>query len=278
MNSPAAPSIRIGDFTVTAFSDGAFETALDVAVGIDPETLERVAGKTPTDRIDIPVNAYFVEGRGIRALVDAGSGATLGPKLGMLPANLRAAGIDLDTISHVLLTHIHPDHSNGLIDAAGNAYFPNAEVVVHETEIKFWVDRDLSQAAHDRQRHNMTNARKSFAPYASRTTRVNNGEFLPGISALMSPGHTPGHNTWTIESGGDSVMIWGDTIHIAFLQLIDPRISWAYDSDPALATESRLRLLDRVSADKMRIAGMHLDFPGFGRVRKDASRWFIDAA
>jgi glyoxylase-like metal-dependent hydrolase (beta-lactamase superfamily II) len=263
---------------ITAFSDGEFETKLEVAVGIDWEALQRITGKTPADLIDIPVNAYLVEGRGIRALVDAGSGVSLGPKLGKLSANLRGAGVRLETITHILLTHIHPDHSNGLIDGVGHPYFPNAEIVVQETEIKFWIDRDLSQAAHERQRHNMINARKAFAPYASRTTRIENGEFLPGIHALMSPGHTPGHNTWTIEGGGDSLIIWGDTIHMAFLQLIDPRITWAYDSDPAMAVESRLRLFGRVHADRTRIAGMHLDFPGFGCVRKDASRWFIDAA
>jgi glyoxylase-like metal-dependent hydrolase (beta-lactamase superfamily II) len=278
MNTRASRSIRIGDYTVTAFSDGEFETKLDVAVGIDKDTLQRIAGKTPADLIDIAVNAYLVEGRGIRALVDAGSGVSLGPKLGKLPANLRGAGIGLETITHILLTHIHPDHSNGLVDSAGNPYFPNAEIVVQEMEIKYWVDRELSQAAHERQRHNMINARRAFAPYASRTTRIGDGEFLPGIYALMSPGHTPGHSIWTFESGGDSLMIWGDTIHMAFLQLIDPRITWAYDSDPAMAIESRLRLLDRVCADRTRIAGMHLDFPGFGRVRKDLSRWFIDAA
>jgi len=278
MMTPSLPSIQLGDYNVSAFSDGIFETKLDVAVGIDPAVLQRLTGKTPEDQIGIAVNAYLVEGRGIRALVDAGSGASMGPKLGHLPANLQAAGIGLNTITHVLLTHIHPDHSNGLIDSAGDAYFANAEVVVHETEIKFWVDRDLSQAAHDRQRHNMINAGKSFVPYASRTTRVQDGEFLPGIHAMMSPGHTPGHTTWTIEGGGDSLLIWGDTIHMAFLQLVDPRIHWAYDADPAMAIESRVHLLDRACTDRMHVAGMHLDFPGYGYVSRSEGRWFIDAA
>jgi glyoxylase-like metal-dependent hydrolase (beta-lactamase superfamily II) len=270
------PMLRLGDYTVTAFSDGVFETSLDVTVGVDKALTQRMSGKSLTDPVFLSVNAYLVEGRGVRALVDAGSGDTMGPELGKLPANLRAAGISLDSITHILLTHIHPDHSNGLIDGAGQPYFPNAEVVVQETEIKFWVDRDLSVAAHERQRRNMINAKRSLAPYAARTTRINDGEFLPGVHALMSPGHTPGHNTWTIEGGGDSLIIWGDTIHMDFLQLIDPRIAFVFDTDPAMAVESRLRLLDRVRADRMQIAGMHLDFPGFGRVRRDASRWFID--
>ncbi len=268
--------LTIGDYTVTAFSDGVFQTNLDVTVGVDKEMTQRVAGKSLTEPVYIDVNAFLVEGRGVRALVDAGSGETMGPALGKLPENLRAAGVALDSISHVLLTHLHPDHSNGLIDGAGDPWFPNAELVLQETEIKFWFDRDISQAAHARQRANMVNAKKSLAPYAKRTTRINDGEFLPGIHAMMSPGHTPGHNTWTIESGGQSLIIWGDTIHMAFLQLLRPEVAFVFDTDPAMAVASRMKLLDRARADHARVAGMHLDFPGYGFVAHRDNRWFID--
>ena len=276
MTAQPSRSLKIGDYMVTAYSDGLFETSIDVTVGVDKEMTQRVSGKTLHEPVFLSVNAFLVEGRGIRALVDAGTGETMGPTLGKLPNNLRAAGVELDTITHVLLTHIHPDHSNGLIDGAGQPWFPEAELVVQETEIAFWCDRDISQAAHDRQLRNMVNAKKSLAPYADRTTRIRDGEFLPGIHALMSPGHTPGHNTWTIEGGRDSLMIWGDTIHMAFMQLARPEIAFVFDTDPSQAIASRLRLLDRVSADRTRIAGMHLDFPGYGIVRKSDGRYAID--
>jgi len=272
----AGVAIRVGEYTITAFSDGLFQMTTQLMAGVDSATAQKLSGKTPTDPIYLSVNAFLVEGRGLRALIDAGSGATMGPALGLLPGNLGAAGVQLESITHILLTHIHPDHSNGLIDAEGRKWFPNAEVVVQEDEIKFWVDRDLSQAAHERQRANMANARKSFAPYAQQTTRIADGEFLPGIIAAKSPGHTPGHNTWTIESGGDSLIIWGDTIHMASMQLVRPEITWLFDSDPVLAVQSRQHLLDRVSADHTRIAGMHLDFPGYGFVKKREGRYFID--
>jgi glyoxylase-like metal-dependent hydrolase (beta-lactamase superfamily II) len=277
MAAQSTATLKLGDYTVTAYSDGLFQTTLDVTVGVDKEMMQRVSGKGLHDPIYLSVNAFLVEGRGIRALVDAGSGNTMGPALGKLPANLRAAGVSLDSITHILLTHIHPDHSNGLIDGAGQPWYPKAEVVVQEPEIKFWVDRDLSQARHDRQRNNMINAKKSLAPYAGRTTRIGNGEFLPGIRAQISPGHTPGHNLWTIEGGGKALTIWGDTIHMAFLQLARPEIAFVFDIDPEQAVQSRLRLLDRVAADRIRIAGMHLDFPGYGYVRKAEGRYFIDA-
>lgn len=269
-------SIQIGDYKITAFSDGQFQTTIDVTVGVDKQMTQDISGKSLTDPVYLAVNTFLVEGKGIRALVDAGTGDTMGPSLGKLPGNLAGAGVSLDSITHVLLTHIHPDHSNGLIDPKGQPWFPRAEVVVQDIEYKFWIERDLSQAAHDRQRGNMERARASLAPYAKQTTRIGDGEFLPGIIAQMSPGHTPGHNTWTIEGNGDSVMIWGDTIHMDFLQLQNPDIAFIFDTDPQQAIASRKRLLDQTSADKTRIAGMHLDFPGFGFVKRREGRYFIE--
>jgi glyoxylase-like metal-dependent hydrolase (beta-lactamase superfamily II) len=270
-------SIKLGDYTVTAYSDGVFQTTIDTTVNVDKAETQKLTGKSLTDPVYLAVNAFLVEGRGIRALVDTGSGDSMGPTLGKLPENLAAGGVSLDQITHVLLTHIHPDHSNGLIDSAGEAWFPNAELVVQEAEIKFWVDRDPSQAAHERQRGMMARARAAVAPYAKRTTRIASGEFLPGIHAQLSAGHTPGHNSWIIEGGGESLVIWGDTIHMAFLQLARPDIAFVFDVDPEQAVTSRLRLLDQVSSDRIRVAGMHLDFPGYGFVTRREGRYFIGA-
>ncbi len=269
-------TIRIGDYTITAFSDGIFQTTIDVTVGVDKQMTQAMSGKSLTDPVYLAVNAFLIEGKGTRALVDAGTSDTMGNELGKLPENLKAAGVEPDTITHVLLTHIHPDHSNGLIDSAGNAWFPNAELVVQNEEYKFWIERDLNEAAHERQRGNMVRARASVAPYLKQTTRIGDGEFLPGIIAQKSPGHTPGHNCWIVEGDGDSLMIWGDTIHMDFLQLKNPAIAFIFDTDPQQAIASRKRLLDQTSADHTRIAGMHLDFPGFGFVKKNADGYVIE--
>ncbi len=277
MTTQEPQSIKIGDYTVTAYSDGLFETTIDVTVGVDKDVTQKISGKSLTEPVYLSVNAFLVEGRGIRALVDAGSGDTMGPALGKLPDNLRAAGVTLDSITHVLLTHIHPDHSNGLIDAVGKAWFPKAEIVVQDTEMKFWCERDLSEATNERQRNNMIRAKAAFAPYSKRTTRVGDGEVLPGIHAQMSPGHTPGHNVWIIEGGRESLIIWGDTIHMAFLQLARPDIAFIFDADPEQAVNSRQRLLDQASSEHARVAGMHLDFPGFGFLTRRDGRYFIEA-
>src|SRR5919199_6352698 len=114
-----AASIRIADFEITALSDGTLRTSLDNLIGMDRGQAEDLVGGTDAGWFFIPVNNFLIQHDRNAILIDAGAGNTMQPTLGQLPANLRAAGIDPSSISHVVLTHIHPDHANGLIDDAG---------------------------------------------------------------------------------------------------------------------------------------------------------------
>ena len=89
--------------------------------------------------VAIPVNNFLIRRGGKVILIDAGAGNTMQPTLGKLPGNLRAANVDPATVSHIVLTHLHPDHANGLVDDDGKPHYPNAEIVVNETEIEFWI-------------------------------------------------------------------------------------------------------------------------------------------
>ena len=126
------PTKHIGDIEVTTVSDGVLAAPLDVVLGMDKAEVERLSGRK--DAITISVNAFLLRRNGKWALVDAGSGNTMGPTLGKLPDNLRALGVAPEEIETIFLTHLHPDHSNGLVDDAGHAVYPNAEIVLHETE------------------------------------------------------------------------------------------------------------------------------------------------
>src|ERR1700681_4478689 len=146
----SASAKRIGDIEVMAVSDGVLRAPLDVVLGMDKAEAERLAGKK--DAVNISVNAFLLERNGKWALVDVGSGNTMGPTLGKLPDNLRASGVPPDKIETIFLTHLHPDHSNGLVDDAGHAVYPNAEIVLHETEAGFWLDRDAATGENERVR------------------------------------------------------------------------------------------------------------------------------
>jgi glyoxylase-like metal-dependent hydrolase (beta-lactamase superfamily II) len=267
----SAPRKQIGDITVTALSDGVLAAPLDVVLGVERAEIERLAGRKPGEPLPIAVNAFLLERAGKLALVDTGSGNSMGPTLGKLPQNLRALGVTPERIETIFLTHLHPDHSNGLVDDAGNAIYSNAEVVLHEIEAAFWLDRDEASGATERIRRNIAKTAATTAPYRTRMRTVRDGEAVPDMSALLLAGHTPGHTGWLIQSGKDSLLIWGDLVHLAAIQVARPDTGLVYDVDPQAACATRRRMFDRVAADKLAVAGAHLDFPGFGTiVRKGA--------
>ena len=120
----------------------------------------------------------------------------------------------------------------------------------------------------DRIRRNIVNTRTSTGPYRARLRTVADGEAAPGISAVLMPGHTPGHTGWLIQSGNDGLLVWGDLVHLAAVQVARPDTGLIYDVDPQTACATRKRMFDRVAADKLKVAGAHLDFPGFGTIAR----------
>ena len=266
---------RIGDIAVTAVSDGVLSTSLDVVIGLERAEAERLAGKKPGEPVEIPVNAFLLELDGVRVLIDTGAGNTMGPTLGKLADNLRAVGAPPESIDTILLTHLHSDHSNGLVDDDGRAIYPNAQLVLHEAEAAFWLDRDEASGADERIRRNIAKARVTTGPYRERMRTVRDGEALPGVSATSLAGHTPGHTGWLVHSGNDGLLIWGDVVHLAAVQVPHPEAALVFDVDPEAARATRVRTFDRVAADRLRVAGAHLDYPGFGHiVRQGASYRF----
>jgi glyoxylase-like metal-dependent hydrolase (beta-lactamase superfamily II) len=260
---------KIGDIEVTTVSDGVLTAPLDVVLGMDKAEVERLAGRK--DKIDISVNAFLLKRNDTWALVDVGSGNTMGPTLGKLPANLRALGVAPEEIATIFLTHLHPDHANGLIDDAGNAVYPNAEVILHETEARFWLDREPTSGEGERIRRNLAKCAVTTNPYRARMRTVRDGEVMPGIAAVGLAGHTPGHTGWLIQSGKDGLLIWGDVVHLAAIQVQRPDTGLVYDVDPQAACATRRCMFDRVAADKLMVGGAHLDFPGFGTIVRKGS-------
>ncbi|MFM0077032.1 MBL fold metallo-hydrolase [Paraburkholderia sediminicola] len=265
---------RVGDLTVTAVCDGYLYPPVDIVQGIsEAETVQMmVAGQGyPTIRASINVFAIRSEDRTV--LVDAGCGSTLGTTCGRLCDNLAKAGIALDSVHAVLLTHIHPDHSNGLTTADGEAVFANAEVIVHEAEIAYWLDDAVMALADERARSRyFAAARFCLAPYRDRIRTFTAGEVLPGIVGLPSHGHTPGHVAYRISSAGEDMLFWGDTVHVPELQVPRPDITVRYDVDQARAAFSRQAIFDILLRDNLVVAGAHLHFPGFARLsRTDGS-------
>lgn len=259
----------IGNMMVIAVSDGTLNTSHDVIRGIDQSESERLTGIPAGQPIPLDVNCFVIRESGRTILVDAGAGNQMGPTLGQLPKNLRALGIAPESIDAILLTHLHPDHSLGLVDEAGRRVFPNAELVVHAIEASFWLDRTPSPDDSERVARNTKAQRAVLATYRGCIRRITDGEVLPGITAILRPGHTPGHTNWLVRSGSDRLLIWGDIVHLAAVQMARPGATLVFDVDPQKARATRERVLDWVAAERMCVAGAHLSFPGFGTVARE---------
>jgi len=265
--------LQIGDIEITALNDGPLPATLESFIEFPREEAERLSGAKAGDPLFLPVNAYLLRRGDKRMLIDTGCGPSMGPELGQLPNTLRALGIAPETIDTVLLTHIHPDHALGLVDASGRAVFPNAELIVHDDEAAFWLNRDAPAGASERIVRNIAKGRAACAPYRARLRTVRDGDALPGVSAISLPGHTPGHTGWLVHSGDDAVLIWGDIVHLPAVQVPRPDAAMVFDVDPALARATRQRTFDRVAADHLRVAGAHLDFPGFGHITRHGTSY-----
>lgn len=268
---------KIGDIVVTAVSDGYLDGTLDIMRNVDLDKAREIltGAFRPVRRTS--VNTFLIHSRGRTAIVDTGSGDYMQPSAGFVQRSLAGAGIDAKSIDTVLLTHMHPDHSAGLVDMSdGRLLFPNAELVMHENEPKHWFDDGEMAKADERTAKLFFQAgREQVAPYKNRTRLFKSGEVFPGVTAVPSHGHTPGHTAFLVESGGEQLMIWGDTVHVPEVQTAIPEAGMGYDTDLAAAAASRKRMFDRVATDGILIAGMHLHFPAFSRLARRGNAYAL---
>ena len=269
--SAALYDVPVGRYRMTALLDGIAGLPRGFFISDDMDALnaELDAIAVTGDTVPAPVTAYLLQSDDRTILIDAGMGGIeiLGPGFGRMASALAAMGVAPADVDTVLLTHAHPDHLGGLV-GAGGPVFPSAEVIVGEVEHGFWSDAGMRAQAPEESRGLFDLATGVFEAYGDRLTLVGDGaEVAPGITFMLSPGHTPGHGLYMIDGGDRQLLMVADTLHSVDLHMANPDIGFGFDVDSPLAAQSRRRVLDMVTADKMLIAGSHVHFPGFGRVR-----------
>ncbi|AYO85991.1 MBL fold metallo-hydrolase [Methylobacterium brachiatum] len=271
---------NLGDLTVTALNDGWFQASLDLVTGIPKDEAGKlqVAGFR-TEQPKITLNAFLITGAGRKpVLIDCGYGDFAPVEtLGRFSTALALTGVKPEEIETVLVTHLHPDHVGGLV-TNGAARFPNAEIVVHADEAAHWLPDDALSRAPDEAKPYFEGARKAVAPYAKRMREHRGGEVLPGITAVHLPGHTPGHCGFRIVSGGQSLLMWTDVVHLPAIQFKNPEAGVGFDVDGDQARATRKAIMDEVARERSFIAGAHLEFPALGYVDRDGAGYrFVPA-
>src|SRR5215468_7604581 len=206
-------------------------------------------------------------------LIDTGYGPGLGPTVGLLPSTLAAAGFDPKSIDIVLISHMHGDHILGLKTPDGALAFPNAEIKVPAIDWAFWMNDDnMSRAPEGFTKTSFGFNRKIFSNLADKVTRYEWGrEVAPGITAVETSGHTPGHTSFVIASGASQLFFQGDVTNVPDLFLRNPDWQVMFDHEPEKAVATRRRVYDMASADKLLVSGYHFPFPGLGYIEKAGS-------
>ena len=233
-------------------------------LNVDDATFQAVSAENflPAD----PAQFFFIP-----TLVRTGS-ETILCDTGLEPASpiaaLAEAGVASGDVTHVVLTHMHPDRIGGPSDQAGAETFPEAAYFAGQVEFDFWAG----------QKNALFEAK--VRPLASRMTFVGPGDAAASdVTAVEAYGHTPGHLAWMVESGGQGLLLTADTANHYVYSLGHPDWEVAFDADRAMAAETRRRLLGMLATDRMAMLGYHRRFPGPGFVEaRDVGLRFVPAS
>lgn len=273
----AGSNLTMGSTQIDTLSDGTLTLPGDFILGGMPQDeMKAIVAKygLPTDALTPPCNVTLLRDGTHTVLFDVGAGPDFQPSAGKLLAAFEALGLSPDDITHVLFTHAHPDHLWGLLDDFDEPLFPNAEHMIGAAEFAYWTDPGTVGSIGEARTTFAVGAERRLSAIADRVRLVEHGaEVLPGITARLTPGHTPGHLCWTVANGADSAMVVGDALgnhHVAF-----ERPDWASgsDQDGAMAAASRVALLDQLATDNMALIGYHLPGGGVGRAVRDGSSY-----
>lgn len=283
--APGFFRFSLGETKITILSDGSLTLPTSsLAVNV-PEAQVKAflkANYRNREKHYSHTNACLIDTGDERILVDVGSGPSFQQSAGRLLKNLAASGYKPDDITSVVITHAHPDHVWGILDPkTEQPHFENANYYIAAAEWDYWTQEDLTTQLPKAMHQMVPNIQKNLLGIAEKAKRIKPGdEIAPGITALDTSGHTPGHISVQIIPDGEGagqapIVVTGDVLLHSFISFEQPTWQFGFDMDPNKAAKTRQSLLEQSVAEETYIIGFHLPFPGVGRVAKSgqAFRW-----
>jgi glyoxylase-like metal-dependent hydrolase (beta-lactamase superfamily II) len=281
---------KIGDFQATVISDGYGPVPVGPIFAVNASEAELapvLKANFMEPVIQVTNNPLVVDTGRERILVDTGFGEKIGPPFGSFPgleANLRRAGITVESIDLVVISHCHLDHIGGLVTKSGALAFPKAQFVFVDTEWNYWTSSRYESEVNSSPmpapfKQATIAAAENLPPVADRSRFVKSGgEITSGVHYIAAPGHSPSHAAILFTSGKEQFMHMGDIAHNPVTSLQHPDWTPVFDYDPAQAIKSRRAILDRVATDGVMAMAYHFPFPAIGHVVRHGTAYHWEAA
>lgn len=281
--APGYFKFTLGEAKLTVVSDGNLSLAASAfGINADPAEVQAflIRHFQNTESVTAHTNHVVIELGDAVVLVDVGSGNRFAETAGRMLENLEKAGIDYDSITHVVLTHAHPDHIWGIRDDFDEAIFPDAEYFMGEFEHSWWMTPDRVNQVPESLQQLVAGAVNSLNADLLQLTQVQNEhQVAPGITMIDTPGHTLGHMSLRIESNGEQLIVLGDVARHAFFDFERPDWVGSPDMDAGQTVATRKRIFDMAATDRIAVLGYHFPFPGVGHVMVEGDAYrYVPAA
>jgi glyoxylase-like metal-dependent hydrolase (beta-lactamase superfamily II) len=277
---------KVGDIEVTVLPDGFRQVPVNgnylINASVEDLAKALAAAGQPTDKMKNIYSPIVLTTGGKNVLVDTGNGEAASiesnGERGTLNANLTAASIDRSAIDMVVISHFHADHVNGLLMADNSPAFPNAEIKVPEVEWKFWMDDgEMSRASKGRMTELFANNRRVFDTLKRNVTPYAwDKEVVPGVLAVGTPGHSIGHTSYLVASGGNTIFVQSDVCNNVAVFAPYPDWHGFFDQDPPKAAATRKRVYEMLVAEKIPVQGYHFPFPALARIEKQGTGYRVN--
>ncbi|WP_449414185.1 MBL fold metallo-hydrolase [Pandoraea soli] len=279
---PSRYALRVGEIEAMVISDGVLPLPTStMATNVAPSDLAVWLDSMymPPDAFDWPLNVMVVRSGSQTILIDAGLGGQFPgfPRAGQFPQRLQSAGIALEAVTDIIVTHMHMDHVGGLlVPEVKSRLRPDVRIHVSATEVAFWTSPDFSHTVMPTPVPAVlrTTATSFYNEYHEQLHMFEDTrEVAPGVIVRITGGHTPGHSVVDLVSGDERLTFAGDAMFPVGFD--HPDWQNGFEHDPEASARVRIGLFEALAENRGLLVASHLPFPSVGRIARngDAYRW-----